>query len=95
MKQNREKFVYFAFGLIFASMMFLFMGAHSSNKRDENYEELGRFQIETDFIGTRNTIYRLDTKYGDLTIYTPQENVYDVIDFSKNTFERVSLKYKP
>ena len=95
MKQNREKFFYFGFGLLFAAIIALLMGAHSSKKRDENYEESGRFQIETNLVGIKSTIYRLDTKYGDLHIYTPQDNFYDVIDFNNDTFERVSLKYKP
>lgn len=95
MKQNREKFFYFAFGLLFAVIIALLMGAHSSKKRDEKYDEPGRFQIETSRIGLKSMIYRLDTRYGDLHIYTPQDNFYDVIDFNNDTFERVSLKYKP
>ncbi|KAA3605617.1 MAG: hypothetical protein D8M57_14865 [Candidatus Scalindua sp. AMX11] len=95
MKQNREKFVSFASGLLFAAIISLCMGAYSSHKRSEKYEELGRFQFETNFIGAKSTIYRLDTKYGDLTIYTPQDNFYDAIDFNNDTFERVSLKFKP
>ena len=95
MKQGKDKLLYFAFGLLFALIMFLLMGAHSSSKRSELYEEMGRFQIETSFIGAKSTVYRLDTKYGDLHIYTPQDNFYDVIDFNNDTFERVSLKYKP
>ncbi len=95
MKQRKEKLLYFAFGLLSAAIFALLMGAYSSNKRNENYDETGRFQFETNFIGLKSTIYRLDTKFGDLHIYTPQDNFYDVIDFNKDTFERVSLKYRP
>ncbi len=95
MKQNRNKLIYFAFGLIFASVIFLLMGAHYSKKQTEKYEEVGRFQFDTNFIGARSTIYRLDTKYGIVHIYTPHNNFYDLIDFNNDTLERVSLKYIP
>ena len=91
MKQNRIKLNFFTYGLICATTIFVLMGANYSRTQTDK-EEVGRYQLNTNFTGKKNVVYRLDTKYGDLHVYTPVDNFYDVVDFNSNTWDRVSLK---
>ncbi len=91
MKRNRIKLNFFAYGLICATLIFVLMGANYSRTQTDK-EEVGRYQLKTSLNGAKSVVYRLDTKYGDLHVYTPVDNFYDVVDFNNNTWGRVSLK---